>query len=301
MYTQNNEKDVKMKIGTTISLELSEVGSEERQRKVCRAFNKWVSDKNIDEQSLARKRMSYISLYYSKKLNLSDEVLEVVKFLDEYSVSVREKRIKAVGVSQAEFDNFEILQKAISDLKLNSISTYELFIYFYGELKSLRNTISIVPSHFKYRQVARFMDVNSEKPIKVDVNIGGKHFHLEDDIYLKALINRYLRQPLDTEVMAGGREKYRFTKRQIDYYLIKLLFENLPVKIENKRGKYTQAERNLALSILWLIGSLRHNADDDPTSSCSKENNATFDKLMRDFAGSHLPTIGRKTGVDFMI
>jgi len=67
---------------------------------------------------------------------------------------------------------------------------------------------------------------------------------------------------------------------------------NLPIKYKKrKKGTFTQAERNFGLSVLWLTGELNHLKNDDPTDYCTKDNNATFDKLMRDYKDMKLPAI----------
>jgi hypothetical protein len=81
----------------------------------------------------------------------------------------------------------------------------------------------------------------------------------------------------------SSREKIR----AIDYYLVKTLLDYLPIKREpNRNNLYNQNERNFGLSVLSYIGRL---PDIDRDGTCSKENNATFDKLMRDFNGTRIP------------
>ena len=86
----------------------------------------------------------------------------------------------------------------------------------------------------------------------------------------------------DDFVEGPSREKIR----ALDYYLVKTLLDYLPIKVESRRGQYTQAERNFALSVLNYTGRL---VGDEPEFLCGFENNATFDKLMRDFKNQPIP------------
>lgn len=62
--------------------------------------------------------------------------------------------------------------------------------------------------------------------------------------------------------------------------------ELLSDKSLRRGGHFSQAERNFGLSVLSLCGRL---PDIDREGECSQENNATFDKLMRDFKGTSIP------------
>lgn len=80
---------------------------------------------------------------------------------------------------------------------------------------------------------------------------------------------------------------YRNKIRAIDYFIIKTLLDFLPLKRSSfKRRAFSQAERNFGLSVLNFIGRL---PSKDLEGVCSRENNATFDKLMRDFKGVEIP------------
>lgn len=95
------------------------------------------------------------------------------------------------------------------------------------------------------------------------------------------------------EDLASGNFKNNFDEgahrdkvRELDYYLVKTLLDYLPIKTERRRGRYSQAERNFSLSVLNLCGRL---LGIDPELVCSQFNNATFDKLMRDFRQREIP------------
>lgn len=75
--------------------------------------------------------------------------------------------------------------------------------------------------------------------------------------------------------------------RALDYYMIKTLLDYLPIDKSLRRGgRFSQVERTFGLSVLSVCRRL---PDIDREGECSMENNAAFDKLMRDFAGVPIP------------
>lgn len=123
----------------------------------------------------------------------------------------------------------------------------------------------------------------------MDVKIGGKHFKISNAGFLRKMFHA-----IDlTELKSGAYVHYfnqgssRDKIRAIDYYIVKTLLDYLPTDKSLRRGgRYSQAERNFGLSALSICGRL---PDIDRDGECSKENNATFDKLMRDFKETPIP------------
>ena len=122
----------------------------------------------------------------------------------------------------------------------------------------------------------------------MDVVVDGRHFKFNNSSFIKALINS-----VKTDELIGLSFKnnfdegpYREKVRALDYYIIKTLLDYLPIKTERKRGNFSQAERNFSLCVLNFCGRLQ---GDYPDIICSQFNNATFDKLMRDFKDTEIP------------
>jgi hypothetical protein len=132
-------------------------------------------------------------------------------------------------------------------------------------------------------------NLESGKDASIDISVGGKHFKIANTQFVKEAICMIDCQKLKNSSFinefneGSSREKIR----AIDYYLVKTLLDYLPIKREpNRNNLYNQNERNFGLSVLSYIGRL---PDIDRDGTCSKENNATFDKLMRDFNGTRIP------------
>ena len=125
--------------------------------------------------------------------------------------------------------------------------------------------------------------------VTMDVNIGGKHFKINNSQFLRKMFNS-----VDRSRLSGGAFINDFNQgtsrdklRALDYYLVKTLLDYLPTDKSLRRGgRFSQAERNFGLSVLSICGRL---PDIDREGECSQENNATFDKLMRDFGGQPIP------------
>ena len=76
------------------------------------------------------------------------------------------------------------------------------------------------------------------------------------------------------------RENKRVRERTIQYSLVKTLLDYLPIKVKKPGGcKICTSKRDLALCILYLCKLLMG----DPAYVCTKDNNITFDSLMRAF------------------
>lgn len=197
----------------------------------------------------------------------------------------RERFLEHTGLNFEAFDNHKLLRKAVEDLGLLAEPTFE-FILFLKYYYSLRSELR----HSPIEVVSQINNALAANPAaaSMDVKINGKHFKIENAEFIKALFGN-----VDLKAISAMRFKDDFTEgsnrdklRALDYYLVKTLLDYLPVKVTNRKGKYTQAERNFALCVLNFCGRLN---GDDIEGICSHENNVTFDKLMRDFDGAPIP------------
>ncbi|WP_289743853.1 hypothetical protein [Muribaculum intestinale] len=201
----------------------------------------------------------------------------------------RGRRIDASGLSQKEFYEFDILQDAIKELGLSPIATFEFIAFIWRELSKwlYRGTIERMED-----RVNRLMNRIDERPndkMELDIKVGSKHFKFANQQFIKSLIASFINSNLES---ANQVEIIYPAKREIDYILVRTILQYLPISHKKqKKGAFTQAERNLGLCVLWLTGELNHKKGDDPTDFCTKDNNATFDKLIRDYKDMPLPII----------
>ena len=123
---------------------------------------------------------------------------------------------------------------------------------------------------------------------KMDVVVNGRHYKFNNSSFIKTLFTS-----VKPDSTIGGNFKNNFDEgphrdkiRALDYFIIKTLLDYLPIKKDRKKGRFSQAERNFALCVLNFCGRLQ---GDEPEIVCSQFNNATFDKLMRDFKDIEIP------------
>lgn len=123
----------------------------------------------------------------------------------------------------------------------------------------------------------------------MDVKVGGRHFKIDNSEFLRRMFRAVDRGQLSGSAFTNdfSQGSARDKVRALDYYMVKTLLDYLPADRSLRRGgRFSQAERNFGLSVLSVCGRL---PDVDREGECGQENNATFDKLMRDFAGRPIP------------
>ena len=247
-------------------------------------FDKAIGQAFPDEAPEVRRRMRYIMPYIYRAIDWESYGIPLEGWQLKYYYR-RERFLEKTGLTYSAFLNHEFLQEAIEQLGLEPEPTFEfiLFLKYYFDLRSeLR--------HSSVEQLQKLQDAlagNCEKA-SMDVVVDGRHFKFSDERFIKLLFSL-----VEPQSFAGGAFTNDFNEgaardkiRALDYYLLKTLLDYLPSHIEKRRGQYTQAERNFALSVLNFTGRL---TGDDTEMICGVDNNVTFDKLMRDFRGKPVP------------
>lgn len=201
----------------------------------------------------------------------------------------RGKRIDNSGLSKKEFCEFDILQEAIKELGLSPTATFDFIAFLWHELSKWLYRGTIERMEDRVKRLVKRIDERPNDQMELDVKIGSKHFKFANQQFIKSIIASVVNSNLES----GNQVEIIYpSKREIDYILVRTLLQFLPIKLNKpKKGAFTQAERNFALCALWLTGELNHKKGDDPTEFCTKDNNATFDKLMRDYKDMELPVI----------
>lgn len=249
-------------------------------------FCRVVAEAFPDEADAGVRRVRYLIPYILQAIDWQQYGMPLEAWQLKYYYR-RDRFLEKTGLSFDDFRNHTFLMNALSTLGLEPEPTFEflLFLKYYFDLRAY---LRFSP----WEQLLKLQDAlarDADAPLRMDVTVGSRHFRFENEDFIKTLFSSLDKERLSghkfTDVFAegGARDKIR----ALDYYLVKTLLDYLPIrKPEGKRGRYTQAERNLALSILNLCGRLR---GDDTEGLCSAENNATFDKLMRDFRQTPIP------------
>ena len=251
-------------------------------------FNAWIKKYPENEQGEIAERLKYIRSYTLRFPEFDGEQWQPSQDATNYYDN-REQRIDDCGLSEDEFNEFEILQESISDLGLFPKATFDFIVFIWRELSKwlYRGTIERMEDRIN-RLVAR-IDERPNDSMELDIKVGSKHFKFANQQFIKSIIASFINSRLESDNQV---ETIYPAKREIDYILVRTILQFLPIKHKKqKKGTFTQAERNLGLCVLWLTGELNHKKGDDPTDYCTKDNNATFDKLMRDYKAMPLPII----------
>lgn len=254
-----------------------------------KVFREFLKDYPESEHDDIRERLKYLRQYI---LNYPDYDGEDY-FISEEAFNhykCRKDKLEHTGLSETEFNQFEIMQKAITDMSLSPKPTFEFILYLWNILKEKRyskQNQTTVDDIFK--SLTKRINDYPQDPISLDFHVGKKHFTFNNQAFIKAFISLYEK----SGILAGGlTENLTQKEREIDYILLRTLLTNLPIKHKKgKKGTYSQAERNLCLCVLWLIGSINHKKKDNPDVSCHRDSNGIFDKLMKDFAYFEVPAV----------
>lgn len=251
-------------------------------------FNAWIKKYPDSEHKAITERLKYIRSYTLRFPDFDGEQWLPTQDAENYYEN-REQRIDNSGLSEDEFNDFDILQEAISDLGLSPKATFDFIVFIWHELSKwlYRGTIERMEDRIN-RLIAR-IDERPNDSMELDIKVGSKHFKFANQQFIKSIIASFVSSNLES---GNQVETIYPAKREIDYILVRTILRFLPIKHKKlKKGTFSQAERNLGLCVLWLTGELNHRKGDDPTEYCTNYNNATFDKLMRDYKDMTLPII----------
>ena len=251
---------------------------------VINRFNQIIEDGFPEESEKVKIRLNYVIPYILQAIDWDAYGIPLEAWQLKYYYQ-RERFLKKTGIKYEDFLGHEYLQNAIQELGLKQEPVFEfiLFLKYYLDLRSeLR--YSSVEMLEKLKKALQ----NDSGKVSMEVVVDGKHFKFANDSFIKQLFSK-----IDSESLYQGAFNNDFNEgasrekiRALDYYLIKTLLDYLPIKVPGRRGQYTQAERNFALSVLNYIGRL---VGEEQEFLCGFDNNATFDKLMRDFKNKPVP------------
>lgn len=193
----------------------------------------------------------------------------------------REWILQEIGFNESKFYSFKLLQEQIKLLKLNPTPTFEFIAYLYYCTLKNRDKKSTTYAE----KISEILSLIDDKDADMTIKVGHKKFSFENKLFIKSMLMHYKEANLQALYMVNYENKSQ--KRETDYRIIKTLLDYLPIEKTKKRGCYTQAERNFSLCVLYFLGSLLG----DEYEVCLN-NNATFDKLMRDFKDTKDTYIG---------
>lgn len=247
-------------------------------------FNRQVEIAFPDEAETVKERVRYLVPYILQNIDWQEYAIPLESWQLRYYYQ-RDRFLQKTGLSWERFMNHEPMQTAIGRLGLRPEPVFEfiLFLSYYYRLRS----------DLRFSCMEQFDSLINElergDAVQMDVKIGGKHFKINDSVFLRKMFLAIDRRQLNTGTFVHdfNQGPSRDKVRALDYYIVKTLLDYLPTDKSLRRGgRFSQAERNFGLSVLSLCGRL---PDIDREGECSQENNATFDKLMRDFKNTPIP------------
>lgn len=247
-------------------------------------FNKAIEDAFTDDAHTVKERIKYLIPYIIQNIDWDEYGIPFEGWQLKYYYQ-RERFLKITGLSYDKFLSHTLLMESLDKLGLEPKPVFEfiLFLCYYYRLRSdLRFSSIELLEQLKE-------ELKKENAVaKMDVTVNGRHFKFNNSSFINTLITS-----VDTDFLIKGNFKNNFDEgphrdkiRALDYYIIKTLLDYLPIKRNGNKGKFSQAERNFSLCVLHFCGRLQ---GDEPDIICSQFNNATFDKLMRDFKDIEIP------------
>lgn len=249
-------------------------------------FYKIVEQAFTDEADVVKMRIRYLIPYILQNIDWKEYAIPLEAWQLRYYYQ-RDRFLRKTGLTWENFISHQPMQEAITRLALEKEPVFE-FILFLTYYYSLRSELKY-SSPEQLSLILSAVDAVPDSDISMDIKVNNKHYKINDGIFLTRMF-----KAIDIEQLNGSRFCDVFNQgaardkiRALDYYIVKTLLDYLPTdKTLRRGGRFSQAERNFGLSVLSLCGRL---PDIDREGECSQENNATFDKLMRDFAGQPIP------------
>lgn len=269
-----------------IRRDVSPITIDELTQESIDSFNQQIELAFTDEAEDAKRRFRYLVPYILQNIDWEEYATPLEAWQLKYYYQ-RDRFIRKTGLDWDRFLKHEPMQRSLETLGLEPEPVFEfiLFLRYYFGLRSDLKFSCIEQFDMMVDELENCESAN----VTMDVNIGGKHFKINNSQFLRKMFNS-----VDRSRLSGGAFINDFNQgtsrdklRALDYYLVKTLLDYLPTDKSLRRGgRFSQAERNFGLSVLSICGRL---PDIDREGECSQENNATFDKLMRDFGGQPIP------------
>lgn len=282
---QNIQETTSVYFNNIIRRDVSPITVDELNPETLEEFNQAMTMAFPDDEGVLE-RVRYLVPYILQNIDWQEYGIPLEAWQLRYYYQ-RDRFLEKTGLSWKRFMEHEPMQEAIEKLGLRPEPVFE-FILFLSYYYRLRSDLRFSCMEQLNSLIAE-LDADVESPVQMDVKIGSKHIKITNSGFLRKMFHSIDRTQLNTGAFVHdfNQGSARDKVRALDYYIVKTLLDYLPTDKSLRRGgRYSQAERNLGLSVLSICGRL---PDIDREGECSQENNATFDKLMRDFKDTPIP------------
>lgn len=244
--------------------------------------NNFLNQLNVHYDSCRSKlileNLKYIKSYCNKHPVFNGEYYQPLNAPYGYFWS-RDNILLELKLSEKKFSAFTLLQEAISALGLEPQPTFEFIAFLFYHIKEYSDKEYTTCGKQVEKTIAAMVNCAETEKISMMIKVGSESFEFHNRLFIKSLLREYNHANARSQQLIEVQVKKR-QQRIIQYSLLKTLLNELPYRVEKaKDAKYTQSERNFGLCVLYFCQLLNGEVE----SVCTKDNNATFDKLMRDF------------------
>ena len=239
-------------------------------------FNEFLQELPENERETATIRLEYVREYVRKNPKYEIDFTQYLNRAHFIYYRNRANILTEIELDEGKFYAHKTLQEQIELLGLKPQPTFD-FIAFLRYYLRMWCAERVERCGTRVGRILENIESNPNNDVTMTITVGRKHFTFQNEKFIEILLQVFQ----DSNVFAANLLEYqnKDVKREKDYRLVKTLLDYLPIHIEKKRGAYTQTERNFSLSVLHYCDDLRGNEKE-----VCLHNNATFDKLMRDFA-----------------
>lgn len=230
-----------------------------------------------DRRKTILDKIEYIRIYCRKYPVFNGDDYQPLQAPFNYYYT-RDSQLSELSFTEDEFNNFSLIQEAISKLGLQPQPTFEFIAFLFRIIKSWSEN-QITTCGAKVNTILSLLKEDPEAKLSMNIKVNSKNVEFNNSAFIQSMLEFYMSNNLRSQGLIELETK-RVRERTIQYLLVKTLLDNLPIKIDKPTEvKFIQAERDFALCTLYLCKLLLG----DPAIVCTNNNNVTFDKLMRDF------------------
>lgn len=237
----------------------------------------FINEYQQEKVALILEHIEYIRIYCKNFPLFNGDDYQPLRAPFSYYRS-RDTYLSELPFTEDKFNKFSLIQDVIQNLGLKSQPTFEFIAFLYHSIK-VWSECQVTTCGTKVSNILSLLQEQPNTKLTMNIRVDNKNIEFTNSLFIQSLLEFYTSNNLISQGLVE-RENKRVRERTIQYSLVKTLLDYLPIKIDKPEDtKFVQAERDFALCVLYLCKLLMGN----PIFVCTKDNNATFDKLIRDF------------------